>query len=166
MTLSGGKNVMKTKRFGTLLGLLLKSRLWQTSPPVPACLPSAPPLAWRVVAGASSHKVPYCGRCPVKVYFSIGCRNLVRKVGAVKCCNILSCARCNVQKTRHGLLKMNWKPDSSQSESDRSGSLLLISPTGVYWGRGQNTHLPTTSFAVDLRESDQTGPNRTSACEA
>ena len=27
------------------------------------------------------------------------------------------------------------------------------------WGRGQNTHLPATSFALDLRESDQTGPN-------
>ena len=33
-------------------------------------------------------------------------------------------------KTCYGLLKMNWKPDSSQSESDRSGSLLPISSLG------------------------------------
>ena len=37
---------------------------------------------------------------------------------------------CNAQKTRHGLFKMNWKLDPIQSESDRSGSQLLISSGG------------------------------------
>ena len=62
----------------------------------------------------------------------------------------------------HGAWKRNYKPDSVRSESDRSGSLLVISPTGVL-GKGPKhpprspQHLLQSTF-VKVTKLDQIEP--------